>query len=58
MCWWSEQANGVTKTNAISKGEQYHNTIAGCQSTARVLYILITILTFVILALIGYRFLR
>lgn len=55
VCWWTERVRGVVITQAISKGEQYHNTIAKNRSTAKFLYNSVIILTFIILILIVYR---
>jgi len=57
VCWWTERTKGVTITEKISKGEQYHNLIAENRSKARFLYIGIVIIIFIILILIAYRFL-
>ena len=57
VCWWTERNKGVTITEKISKGEQYHNLIAENQSKARFLYIGIVIIIFIIISLSTYRFL-
>ena len=57
VCWWTERMNGVKITKTISKGEKYHNAIAENQSTARVLYTSIMILSLFIIILFLYRFL-
>ena len=57
VCWWTERTKGVTITEKISKGEQYHNIIAENQSKARLLYIGIIIIIFIIISLSTYRFL-
>ncbi len=57
VSWWIGITKGGKITKAMIKGENYHINIAKNQPKARFIYICITIITVIILALAAYRFL-
>ena len=57
VCWWTGRTKGVKITEAISKGEKYHNVVSQNQENARILYICIIIIIIIAIPIIIYRFL-
>ena len=57
VSWWIGRTKGVKITKVMSKGEKYHNLVSENQPKARFLYVCMSVVTVISIALIIYRFL-